>query len=449
MRDRGAAERDLISAKRPPDAGAHTTRAHREVEVGAAALRPDPVASVLAMVAAAPLAIAITNGRTFDVIYANPECRALLGASTDAVSGQPFEEIFPSFQAKRCLTLLRRVYETGHAMRDVRMVLGKRGAMPGEGTAGALKRASLWRLTAWPLTKSDPHSVGRQLVLCVQDSTAYDRRFQESRVLVDGMRDLNERLLLTALREKEQTERARAVSESMSTFLGTMSHELRTPLTAILGYQTLLSEGLSGPVTPTQARQLDRIKTSAEHLLAVINGILGFARVEAGRESLQRSHVDATRLLEETRVLVLPMASSKGLPVRLEPPEPTFVMDTDRDKVRQVLVNLAANAVKFTERGEVTLGARTVDSGFAEFMVRDTGIGIEREYLGRIFDPFWRAEDIHGGGEGGTGGTGLGLSVSQRLAHLLGGELTVRSTKGKGSEFTLRLPLRAPGTRGV
>jgi signal transduction histidine kinase len=288
--------------------------------------------------------------------------------------------------------------------------------------------------------------VGRQLVLCVQDSTAFEQRFQESRVLVDGMRDLNERLLLTALREKEQTERARAVSESMSTFLGTMSHELRTPLTAILGYQTILSEGLSGPLTATQARQLDRIRTSAEHLLAVINGILSFARVEAGRESLHRSRVDAARLLEETRVLVLPMARSKGLPVRLEPPEPTFVMYTDRDKVRQILVNLAANAVKFTERGEVSLCSRMLDSGFVEFVVRDTGIGIEQEYLGRIFDPFWRAEDIHGGG---AGGTGLGLSVSQRLAHLLGGELMVRSTKGKGSVFTLRLPLRAPETRRV
>jgi signal transduction histidine kinase len=199
-------------------------------------------------------------------------------------------------------------------------------------------------------------------------------------------------------------------------------------------------------LTATQARQLDRIRTSAEHLLAVINGILSFARVEAGRESLHRSRVDAARLLEETRVLVLPMARSKGLPVRLEPPEPTFVMYTDRDKVRQILVNLAANAVKFTERGEVSLCSRMLDSGFVEFVVRDTGIGIEQEYLGRIFDPFWRAEDIHGGG---AGGTGLGLSVSQRLAHLLGGELMVRSTKGKGSVFTLRLPLRAPETRRV
>ncbi|HET7621685.1 MAG TPA: ATP-binding protein [Gemmatimonadaceae bacterium] len=444
MPDRGAAERDQRSTRRPPEAGAQSQRSHREVEIRAAALRPDPVASVLAMVAAAPLGIAITNGRNFDVVYANPEIRLLLNAASDTVSGQPFEDIFPSFQAKRCLTLLRRVYETGRAMRDVRMVLGKHGALRGEGTEGALKRARLWRLTAWPLVRSDTHSVGRQFVLCVQDSTAYEQRFQESRVLVDGMRDLNERLLLTALREKEQTERARAVSESMSTFLATMSHELRTPLTAILGYQAILSEGLSGPVTSTQARQLDRIKTSAEHLLAVINGILGFARVEVGRESLNRAHVDATRLLEETRVLVLPMARSKGLPVRLEPPEPAFTMDTDRDKVRQILVNLAANAVKFTERGEVSLGARMVDSRFAEFVVCDTGIGIEQEYLGRIFDPFWRAEDVHGGG---AGGTGLGLSVSQRLAHLLGGELAVRSTKGKGSEFTLRLPLRAPETR--
>lgn len=447
MPDRGAAERDPRTSRRSSESDAQPARAHHEVEVGTATLLPDPVASVLAMVGAAPLGIAITTGRNFDIVYANPECRLLLHASSDAVSGRPFEEIFPSFQAKRCLTLLRRVYETGRPMRDVRMVLGGKnsGSRGGRGIR-ALKGARLWRLTAWPLMVSDPRAVGRQLVLCVQDSTAYDQRFQESRVLVDGMRDLNERLLLTALREKEQTERAKAASESMSAFLATMSHELRTPLTAILGYQALLSEGLSGPITGKQARQLDRIRTSAEHLLAVINGILSFARVEAGREPLRRTHVDAARLLEETLVLVLPMARAKDLLVRLEAPEPTFAMTTDRDKVRQILVNLAANAVKFTERGEVALGARLVDSGFVEFLVRDTGIGIEAEYLGRIFDPFWRAEDIHGGG---AGGTGLGLSVSQRLAHLLGGELKVRSTKGKGSEFTLCLPLRAPEPRRV
>jgi signal transduction histidine kinase len=325
------------------------------------------------------------------------------------------------------------------------MVVGRgRSAARGARAAGPSNRARLWRLTAWPLVKNDAHGVGHQLVLCVQDSTALEQRFQESSVMVNGMRDLNERLLLTALREREQTERARAVSENMSTFLATMSHELRTPLTAILGYHTLLAEGLSGPVTSPQARQLDRIKTSAEHLLAVVNGILSFARIDAGREKVRRSRVDATRLLEEAMALVLPLASAKGLLFKLDPPEPTFVMDTDCDKVRQILVNLAANAVKFTERGEVSLGARPVNSGFAEFVVCDTGVGIDQEHQGRIFDPFWRAEDIQGGG---AGGTGLGLSVSQRLAHLLGGELTVDSTKGKGSEFTLRLPLRAHAGR--
>lgn len=445
MPDRGATERDLHPHRGLPENGTQPTRVHREVEIGASAFRPDPVASVLAMVAAAPLGIAITSGRTFDVIYANPQSRLLLGASSDVVSGEPFEEIFPGPNARRCLTLLRRVYEKGRPLRDVRMVLGgKRDGTRRARAAGTLNTARLWRLTAWPLVKNDPHAVGRQLVLCVQDSTALEQRFHESRVMVDGMRDLNERLLLTALREQEQTERARAVSENMSTFLATMSHELRTPLTAILGYQALMAEGLSGPVTTTQARQLDRIKTSAEHLLAVVNGILSFARIDAGSEKVRRSRIDATRLLEESMALVLPLASAKGLLFKLEPPEPTFMMDTDSDKVRQILVNLLANAVKFTERGEVSLAAHAVDPGFAEFVVCDTGIGIEQEYLGRIFDPFWRAEDIHGGG---AGGTGLGLSVSQRLAHLLGGELTVCSAKGEGSEFTLRLPLRARGAR--
>lgn len=447
MSDRGAPERDLRPPRRSTEAGSLPTRVHREVEVGTPAFVPDPIASVLAMVAASPLGIAITSGRNFEVVYANPECRHLLGARGDAASGQRFEELFTSPHAKRCLTLLRRVYEKDRPMRDVRMVLGRgRGGARSAHSAGPPSMARLWRLTAWPLVKNDAQSAAHQLVLCVQDSTALERRFHESSAMVNGMRDLNERLLITALREREQTERARAVSDNMSTFLATMSHELRTPLTAILGYQTLLVEGLSGPVTTTQARQLDRIKTSAEHLLAVVNGILSFARIDAGREKVRLSRVDATRLLEEAMALVLPLASAKGLLFKLDPPEPTFEMDTDCDKVRQILVNLAANAVKFTERGEVSLGARTVGSGFAEFVVCDTGAGIEQEYLGRIFDPFWRAEDIQGGG---AGGTGLGLSVSQRLAHLLGGELTVSSTKGEGSEFTLRLPLRARTGRRV
>jgi signal transduction histidine kinase len=340
--------------------------------------------------------------------------------------------------------LLRRVSETGRALHEVGMRVG--GSVDADGVNVvrheiATRSRRLLRLTAWPLPNVDPSDQGPHLVLSVRDATATENRSAEYASLVAGMRAHNERLLIAALREQEETERARTASEAMSDFLATLSHELRTPLTAIMGYEALLAEQISGPITEAQARQLERIRTSAQHLLGVINDVLRAARMDAGRETAAHSPVDATELLEETVSLVLPMARARALLLRLQAPLPTFVIETDRDKVRQILVNLTANAVKFTERGEISLSACTDDAGFAEFLVKDTGIGIEAEYLERIFDPFWRVEEMHGRI---VGGTGLGLSVSQRLAQLLGGDLTVRSEKGEGSEFTLRLPLRAP-----
>jgi signal transduction histidine kinase len=388
----------------------------------------------------------ITRGPDFDVIYANPASRKLLGAGREITPGHPFEDVFADSDASRAVTLLRRVAATGRALYEVGMRAGGRGSAAAtdydQGEAAPSTHRFL-RLTAWPLTDLDPSKAGSLLVLGIRDASASESRSAEHASLVVAMRALNERLLLAALREQEETERARASSESMSNFLATLSHELRTPLTAIMGYEELLAEQISGPITDAQARQLERIKISAQHLLSVINDVLRTARMDAGRETAATSPVDAAELLRETMELVLPMANTRALSVRLDAPVPTFTNETERDKVRQILVNLAANAVKFTERGEISLSACAGDAGFAEFRVQDTGIGIDREYLERIFDPFWRVEDVHGRI---VGGTGLGLSVSQRLARLLGGDVTVRSAKGEGSEFTLRLPLRAPET---
>jgi len=235
-------------------------------------------------------------------------------------------------------------------------------------------------------------------------------------------------------------QRARAEAETAnrakSDFLAVMSHELRTPLTSILGYEELLADGVSGPVTDTQRQQLDRIKESALHLLQLIDELLTYARIEAQREVVAAERVDVGGMLVEAAALVQPLAGAKQLALRVDPPTAPLVMVTDARKLRQVLVNLLSNAVKFTEQGEVVVAARA-DGDEVELVVHDTGIGIAAGDLERIFEPFRQLEPQC---TRRAGGTGLGLSVSQRLVRLLGGSVHVASEPGQGSRFTVRLP---------
>jgi PAS domain S-box-containing protein len=227
---------------------------------------------------------------------------------------------------------------------------------------------------------------------------------------------------------------ALAASEAKSAFLATMSHELRTPLNAIIGYQSLLKEGIHGSLNEAQFAQLSRIRASADHLLTLIDEILTFSRVEAGKEVVRLEEQDLRRLVEEAVSMVKPLADQKGLTLRVEVPDGQ--LRTDGGKLRQILVNLVSNAIKFTERGEVNLRGRR-DGDAVEFQVTDTGIGIASENLERIFEPFWQVEQSS---TRRVGGTGLGLTVSRSLARLLGGDVTVESKRGQGSTFTVTLP---------
>jgi signal transduction histidine kinase len=225
-------------------------------------------------------------------------------------------------------------------------------------------------------------------------------------------------------------------NEAKANFLATMSHELRTPLTAIIGYEELLAEGIPGSVNEIQRQQLARIKASASHLLSLVDEILLYARVEAGRESARIEHVVARGVIDDAIAFVAPTAAERSLTVRAVNVDPALMLRTDPGKLRQMLLNLLANAVKFTVKGSITVG------GFAEgdsvvFEVRDTGIGLTRESMRRIFDPFWQV-DQHTTRV--AGGSGLGLSVTQRLAKLLGGDVSVESEPLVGSTFRIRLP---------
>jgi PAS domain S-box-containing protein len=252
----------------------------------------------------------------------------------------------------------------------------------------------------------------------------------------------------TARAESERARRdadtARAAAEqasrAKSDFLATMSHELRTPLNAIIGYQNLLADGVTGPVSDTQRRQLDRIGASAHHLLMLIDEVLTLSRVEAGKETIHLETVDVAHVLDEAGSIIEPLATQKHLAFRVINPETTVIIQSDAGKLRQAILNLLSNAVKFTGRGSVTL--RAVDAGTGGvFEVRDTGIGIAPEHLERIFEPFWQVE---GSPTRTAPGTGLGLAVTRRLAHLLGGDVTVQSAVGEGSVFSLRVPRSAP-----
>jgi PAS domain S-box-containing protein len=235
---------------------------------------------------------------------------------------------------------------------------------------------------------------------------------------------------------------AQDASRAKGDFLAVISHELRTPLNAIMGYSDLLDARISGDLTDKQRRQIDRIRASARHLLQLIEEILSFARIESGGEEVRPELVDAATLVDEVVAVTEPLAAGKGLDFRIDA-TPGIALETDAGKARQVLVNLMSNAVKFTERGSVTLRMRQQGEHIV-FEVADTGVGIPADQLDRIFDPFWQAERPN---TRRVGGTGLGLSVSRRYVRLLRGELAIRSEPGRGTCVTVTLPLRLTGSR--
>ena len=251
-------------------------------------------------------------------------------------------------------------------------------------------------------------------------------------------------------RERAARAEAEASSQAKSEFLAMMSHELRTPLNAVIGYAELLDLGVAGALTNEQRHQLSRIRTSGRHLLGLVNEVLDLAKIEAGRLSVSIGVARTGEAADAALSLVQTHADEKGIRFAancLGDGDAFYVGDEDR--VRQILINLLSNAVKFTERGgQVALECGTTNDPDVEarlpecpkwvyFQVRDTGIGIPPEHLPVIFDPFVQVETGH---TRSTDGSGLGLTISRRLARLMGGDLSVRSAVGAGSIFTLWLP---------
>jgi len=241
--------------------------------------------------------------------------------------------------------------------------------------------------------------------------------------------------------ERRARETAELANQAKTLFLRTISHELRTPMTAVVGYTGLLADEVSGPITPAQKDHLRRMRESSEHMLALIEELLGFAKVDAGEEQVNVQRVVAGQVVEEALGVILPLAQKKGLRVRVEIPETPIELHTDRLKLRQILVNLLANAVKYSDQGDVVLILRIEGVG-AElrvyFEVTDSGRGISARDQQHIFESFWQADQTL---TRTAAGTGLGLAVARQLARLLGGDVVVaRSELGRGSTFIASLP---------
>lgn len=281
-----------------------------------------------------------------------------------------------------------------------------------------------------PLLAHD-HVMGVLVVSRRADAALFDGRdVQRLEVIADHAS--------LALWKARLLEQAQAADRAKSRFLATISHELRTPLTALTGYGELLADQVIGPLSEQQLDILDRMVSVTQQLSTMIEEILAYTSLEEGTETMRPSEFLAADLAHAVAAAAEPLAQARGLAMTWHaPPEPIRVT-SDIDKARQILANLVNNAIKFTDHGGVSLDVERLGRDEVSFSVSDTGVGIAPGDHERLFRPFVQLDT---GLTRRHGGTGLGLHICQRLAALLGGHLAVESEVGRGTRFTLVLPL--------
>lgn len=287
---------------------------------------------------------------------------------------------------------------------------------------------------------SEFHQFGRSYEL---RATSVLNEQQKSSGVCIALYDISERLQneLELRRLKEEADEA---TRKKSSFLAQMNHELRNPLTGIIGYVEVLHMGILGEMSEKQAQFVNNILDSSRHMLSIINDALDMSRIEAGRMTFHLEDVDPCEVVGETERMVLPLIQRQKNKLVVDVVEAPKTIYTDRVKVRQCLLNLLSNATKFTEMGRIMITVRA-DEVYVYFAVADTGIGMTDEQVARIFNVYTQAESSTGSR---YGGTGLGLAISHQFAQLLGGDISVKSTLGTGTTFTLKLPLRAVAPAG-
>jgi len=238
---------------------------------------------------------------------------------------------------------------------------------------------------------------------------------------------------------------AEAASQAKSRFLANMSHELRTPLNSIVGFTQLVRRRAADILPEKELENLGKVLFSADQLLRLIKDILNLSKIEAGRTDLELTEFELNPLVAESLATIQPLVKSNRVDLVKDIPPDLPGCFTDRDKLRQILLNLLGNAAKFTEQGAITIRARH-QNGIMLLSVSDTGIGIPAEDLDLIFEAF---HQVDASSTRSHGGTGLGLTISRQLAQLLGGDITVESEPGRGSTFTVALPLRLETERAM
>ena len=410
-----------------------TERVREEVMLRAnEALARERLLALEATYANAPIGLCVID-TDLRWVRINDFLARLNGIPPEMHIGHTVRELLPQV-ADVVEPILRRVLETGEPMRDIELS-GETPAEPG------VERH--WLEHFHPLRHEDGTVVGVSVV-CVEVTD--DRRAaEERRRLTEAVqRELEERVRAeSALLEAEQRAHRAAVEANVqkSRFLANMSHELRTPLNAIAGHVELVALGIHGPVTPEQVGALERVRRAERHLLTLIDDLLSFARIEAGRVEYRLDALDLREAMSEAASMVESQLRNRGLRFEVELPVPGTVVQADPDKLRQILLNLLSNAGKFTPAGgRVRLDTRaTHEPGAILVRVADTGIGIAAEKLEEIFDPFVQ---VSFGLSRHHEGTGLGLAISRELARgMLGDVIVTSATEGpeRGSTFAVVL----------
>ena len=369
------------------------------VDISAQKAASDAVDRLAAIVAASDEAI---YARTVDgiITYWNPAAKHLYGYTAEEMIGQPIDVLFVDVTDR--IVDSREALQRGEPQRFEARDCRKDGSVVDVS------------ITLSPVRAAD--GTIREVAGIVRDITG---------------RLAAERELRAALEAAEAGVRAKGL------FLAMMSHELRTPLQAVLGYADFLLTQRPGSLSPEQREDIGYIHQGASRMVSLIEQMLDLSRMEAGRLELAREVVDVRAVLEVVRQDVAPQAEAKGLVLQLQTPRRLPRVVGDAERVRQIVLNLAGNAVKFTETGQVSLRARQ-RGGWLEVAVTDTGIGIAPQEQAAIFEEFRQVDSTLSRRHGGAG---LGLAIARRLAEQMGGSITVESTPGHGATFTLRLPL--------
>jgi PAS domain S-box-containing protein len=418
--------------------------------VGVFAAARDVTESKKAHEQAARLAAIVTSSQ--DVIFSkdfdetvtswNAAAEALHGYSAEEMIGTDVEVLTPAGREGEPRRLTERVrrgerisgFETQRNRKDGSVVEVSLTLSPILDDAGDIEAVSVigHDITERRRSEAELENHKRHLEKLVAERTA-------------DLTAANERLTSLNVRLEQLNAELWEATEAKSAFLASMSHELRTPLNSIIGFSSVLGQGLAGPLTDEQRTQLGMINASGRHLLALINDVLDLAKVEAGKTEIHVEPMDAAALVDAVADVVRPLATGRGLELAVDTRNAKGVVHSDVGKIRQILFNLVGNAIKFTDRGRIDMSVRTEPDGECSFAVSDTGCGIRHEDLRRIFQAFTQVDNRQ---VAKSNGTGLGLKISQEYATLLGGDLRAESEPGVGSVFTLTLPAVTPSPDG-